>query len=51
MYGSASNACVEHTSKNTGMCPILALSYSARWEITEATRQIATLVQNGEMNP
>ena len=45
------NACVEHTSKNTGMCLILALSYSARWEITEATRQIATLVQNGEMNP
>ena len=44
------NACVEHTSKNTGMCLILALSYSARWEITEATRQIATLVQNGEMN-
>ena len=34
------NACVEHTSKNTGMCLILALSYSARWEITEATRQI-----------
>ena len=29
-------ACVEHTSANTGMCLVLALSYSARWEITEA---------------
>lgn len=45
------NACVERTSKNTGMCLVLALSYSARWEITEAARQIATLVQKGEMTP
>ncbi|MCD8184418.1 MAG: isoprenyl transferase [Bacteroides sp.] len=42
-------ACVEHTSHNTGMCLILALSYSSRWEITEATRQIATAVQKGEL--
>lgn len=33
------------------MCLVLALSYSARWEITEAARQIATLVQKGEMTP
>lgn len=45
------NTCVEHTSQNTGMCLVLALSYSSRWEITEAARQIATLVQNGEMTP
>lgn len=45
------NACVEHTSQNTGMCLVLALSYSSRWEITEAARQIATLVQKGEMTP
>ena len=45
------NACVERTSKNKGMCLVLALSYSARWEITEAARQIATLVQKGEMTP
>lgn len=43
------NACIEHTSKNTGMCLILALSYSSRWEITETTRQIAQLLQNGEI--
>lgn len=33
--------CIEHTSKNTGMCLVLALSYSSQWEITEAVKQIA----------
>ncbi len=42
--------CIEHTSTNTGMCLVLALSYSSQWEITEATRQIAELVKKGEMN-
>lgn len=45
------NTCINHTSKNTGMCLTLALSYSSHWEITEATRQIATLVQHGELTP
>lgn len=44
-------ACVEHTSGNTGMCLVLALSYSSRWEITEATRQIARLVKDGTLQP
>lgn len=44
-------ACIEHTSVNTGMCLVLALSYSSRWEITEAARQIAALVQKGELEP
>ena len=44
-------ACVEHTSANTGMCLVLALSYSARWEITEATRQIARLIKDGTLKP
>ena len=43
------NTCVAHTSHNTGMCLVLALSYSSRWEITEAARQIADLVQKGEL--
>ena len=43
--------CVANTSKNTGMCLVLALSYSSRWEITEASRQIAVLVQKGELTP
>ena len=45
------STCVAHTLHNTGMCLVLALSYSSRWEITEATRQIATLVQKGELEP
>ena len=44
------NQCIEHTSTNTGMCLVLALSYSSQWEITEAARQIAELVKVGEMN-
>lgn len=45
------HACAVHTSTNTGMCLVLALSYSSRWEITEAARQIAILVQKGELKP
>ncbi len=32
--------CIEQTSGNTGTTMILALSYSSRWEIAEALRQI-----------
>ena len=42
---------MECTSKNDGLTLILALSYSGRWEITEATRQIARKVKNGELDP
>ena len=45
------SACIEHTSKNTGMQLVLALSYSSRWEITEAVRQIAIQAKNGEIIP
>ena len=31
----------EHTAKNDAMTMVVALSYSSRWEITEAVRQIA----------
>ena len=43
--------CIAHTAGNTGMCLALALSYSSHWEITEAVRQIAIRVQNGELKP
>ena len=33
------------------MCLVLALSYSSRWEITEAVRQIAIQVKSGEITP
>ena len=40
---------IERTSVNTGMCLTLALSYSSRWEITEAVRQIASRVSAGDL--
>ncbi len=43
------NQCIERTSGNTGMCLILALSYSSKWELTEATKQIAARVKAGEI--
>ena len=39
---------IEHTANNNAMTMVVALSYSARWELTEATKQIAIEVQNGE---
>lgn len=44
------NLCIEHTAGNTGMTMILALSYSSRWELTEAARQIAVEVKEGKLN-
>lgn len=40
---------IEHTSKNDAMTMVVALSYSARWELTEATKQIAAKVQKSEL--
>lgn len=37
------------TSSNTGMTLILALSYSSRWEIVEATRRIAADIEAGKL--
>jgi len=44
------NHCIERTSANTGMCLTLALSYSSKWEITNAMQQIAQKVKEGKMN-
>ena len=43
------NQCIERTSKNTGMCLVLALSYSSKWEITNAVKKISTKVKEGEL--
>ena len=43
------NACVERTAKNDSMSLVLALSYSSKWEITEAVRSIASKVKGGEL--
>ena len=42
--------CIEHTSQNSGMTLVLALSYSSRWELTQATRKIAALVAQGKLS-
>ena len=44
------NKCIENTSCNTGMCLTLALSYSSKWEITDAMKQIADKVKRGELS-
>lgn len=42
---------VEETKENDRMTLTLCLSYSGRWEITHAARQIAEKVKNGELQP
>ena len=42
---------VDATANNTRMTLVLALSYSSRWEITRAVKQIAEEVKNGTLSP
>ena len=44
------NESIELTSKNTGLTLVLALSYSSKWEIINAVKQIAVDVKNGTIN-
>ena len=44
-------ACIDRTASNSGMCLVLAISYSSRWELTQATKDITTLVQEGKITP
>jgi undecaprenyl diphosphate synthase len=41
----------DETSKNDGLTLMLALSYSGRWEITEAVKRIAEGVKQGVIDP
>ena len=43
-------AAYEKTKNNTGINLILALNYSAKWELVRATKQIARLVKSGEVD-
>ena len=41
---------MEHTAGNTAMMMVVALSYSSRWEITQAAKAIAADVKAGKLN-
>lgn len=41
----------EHTAANTAMTMVVALSYSARWELAKAARQIAVDAIEGRIDP
>jgi len=43
------NECIEHTKDNKRSCMVLALSYSSRWEITEAVKKISAQVADGTL--
>jgi undecaprenyl diphosphate synthase len=45
------NEALELTGKNTGLNLVMALSYSSRWELLEAVKNIARDIQNGSLDP
>jgi undecaprenyl diphosphate synthase len=42
---------VQHLQDNTGLNLVLGLSYSSRWEIVNAVKQIGIKVQDGKLSP
>ncbi len=44
------NDAIEKTKNNTGLSLVLALSYSGKWDITQATKKIAEKVKTGLLN-
>lgn len=46
---NALNACIEETAKGTTITLILALSYSSKWEITEAMKSIVKDMQEKQL--
>ena len=41
--------CINQTSRNTGLTMVIALSYSARWEITRAMQEAVKQAQAGAL--
>ncbi|MFT3752071.1 MAG: isoprenyl transferase [Paludibacter sp.] len=48
--GEKLQRCIDTTSKNTGLSLVLALSYSSRWEITNAAKNICKEVLEGKIS-
>ena len=46
--GEKLKRCIKQTSSNTGLALVLALSYSSRWEITNAVKNICKEVSEGK---
>jgi len=44
------NRSIEQTSRNTGLALVLALSYSSRWEITTALKNICKEIKSDKLN-
>ena len=44
-------SCIKTLEKNTGLNLILALSYSSKWEITEAVKKITIETRDGKIKP
>lgn len=40
---------IDHTAQNSAMTMVVALSYSSRWEITKAAKEIADEVKSGKL--
>ena len=46
----ACESLIEKTKDNTASCMVLALSYSSKWEMTNAVKKIAAEVKSGKLN-
>jgi len=46
--GEKLQRCIATTASNTGLALVLALSYSSRWEITNAVKEICSEIQAGK---
>lgn len=49
--GEKLQRCIVQTASNTGLNLVLALSYSSRWEITDAIKKISVEICKGTMTP